>query len=75
MLLFLYPFRFVKISDAKLYSHIGVEDSPVVVYYENDVPFLYQKRALTDPNSLLKWLIEQRNSAAIEHVTDAMLVR
>jgi hypothetical protein len=32
----------VKISDAKLYSRIGVEDSPVVVYYENDVPFLYQ---------------------------------
>lgn len=65
--------RFVKISDSKLYSKIGVEDSPVVVYYENDVPFLYQKRALTDPQTLLKWLIEQRNSAAIEHITDAML--
>ena len=45
---------FVKISDPKLFARIGVEDSPVVVYYENDVPFLYQKKSLSDPNTLLK---------------------
>jgi hypothetical protein len=45
---------FVKISDPKLFARIGVEDSPVVVYYENDVPFLYQKKSLSDPSTLLK---------------------
>ena len=37
------------------------------------MPFLYQKKSLGDAKTLLKWLVEQRNSAAIEHVTDAML--
>ena len=37
------------------------------------MPFLYQKKSLNDAKTLLKWLVEQRNSAAIEHVTDAML--
>ena len=63
----------MKISDSKLFAKIGVEESPVVVYYENDVPFLYQKKSLSDAKTLLKWLVEQRNSAAIEYVTDAML--
>ena len=51
------------------------DDSPILIYYENDVPFLYNIHPL-DPeetDETLKWLIEQRNTAAIEEVTDAML--
>ena len=54
---------------------MGIEDSPVLVYYENDVPFVYphQGSALADEQAVLKWLINQRNTAAIEEVTNAML--
>ncbi len=31
----------VKVSDRKLWEELGIEDSPVMVYYENDVPFVY----------------------------------
>jgi hypothetical protein len=31
----------VKVSDHKLWESLGIEDSPVLVYYENDVPFVY----------------------------------
>ena len=42
---------------------------------ENDVPFLYHEHPL-DPEEVddaLRWIILQRNTAAIEEVTDAML--
>ena len=65
----------VKTSDPKLWESLGIEDSPVLVYYENDVPFVYphQGSALADEQAVLKWLINQRNTAAIEEVTNAML--
>ena len=65
----------VKTSDQKLWESLGIEDSPVLVYYENDVPFVYphQGSALADEQAVLKWLINQRNTAAIEEVTNAML--
>jgi len=65
----------VKTSDQKLWEALGIEDSPVLVYYENDVPFVYphQGSALADEQAVLKWLINQRNTAAIEEVTNAML--
>ena len=65
----------IKISDAKLWESLGIEDSPVLVYYENDVPFVYphQGSGLTNVGTVQDWLITQRNTAAIEEVTDAML--
>ena len=68
--------RLVKTSDDDLRKETGIpDDSPILIYYENDVPFLYNIHPL-DPeetDETLKWLIEQRNTAAIEEVTDAML--
>ena len=68
--------RLVKTSDDDLRKETGIpDDSPVLIYYENDVPFLYNVHPL-DPDETedtLNWLIEQRNTAAIEEVTDAML--
>ena len=68
--------RLVKTSDDDLRKETGIpDDSPVLIYYENDVPFLYNVHPL-DPDETedtLNWLIEQRNTAAIEEFTDAML--
>ena len=67
--------RLVKTGDAKLLAETGVEDgdSPVLIYHENDVPFLYaggQPLTADDLDSVLNWLVEQRNTAAIEEVSD-----
>ena len=68
--------RLVKTSDDDLRKETGIpDDSPILIYYENDVPFLYNVHPL-DPDETedtLNVLIEQRNTAAIEEVTDAML--
>lgn len=68
--------RLVKTSDDDLRKETGLpDDSPILIYYENDVPFLYNIHPL-DPDeadAALNWLVEQRNTAAIEEVTDAML--
>jgi hypothetical protein len=63
---------FVLVSDQREYAKLGMEESAVLVYYENNIPFLY-KRALKDEKRLLGWLIEQRNTASIEEITDEML--
>ena len=63
---------FVLVSDQKEHAKLGVEDSPVLVYYENNIPFLY-KNPLRNEEKLLAWLIEQRNQASIEEITDEML--
>ena len=68
--------RLVKTSDDQLRKDPGLEeDSPILIYYENDVPFLYNVHPLDpdDVDEALAWLIEQRNTAAIEEVTDSML--
>ena len=44
----------------------------MLVYYENNIPFLY-KRNLKYEEGLLRWLVEQRNAASVEEVTDEML--
>ena len=49
-----------------------MEESPALVYYENNIPFLY-KRNLKYEEGLLRWLVEQRNTASVEEVTDEML--
>ena len=65
----------VKTSDQELWQALGIEDSPVLVYYENDVPYVYpnQGSGLADEVAVFRWLVAQRNTAAIEEVTDAML--
>ena len=43
-----------------------------MVYYENNIPFVFNGR-LSNHKATLEWLIHQRNTASIEEVTDAML--
>ena len=44
----------------------------MLVYYENGIPSLYPG-SLGDEAAVLGWLVDQRNTAAIEDVTDALL--
>ena len=68
--------RLVKTSDDDLRKQTGLpDDAPILIYYENDVPFLYHVHPL-DPeeaDETLRWIVLQRNTAAIEEVTDSML--
>lgn len=61
-----------QITDPEIYKTLGVEEPVVLVYYENNIPFLYPG-SLSDVKSLKEWLIYQRNMASIEEVTDDML--
>ena len=49
-----------------------MEDSPVLVYYEDGIPNLYPD-SLADEAGVLAWLIKQRNFASIEDLTDELL--
>ena len=62
--------RVVKTSE--LLFTTGLEDAPVMVYHENDVPFLYPHHPLEADmaDEAMAWLVTQRNTAAIEEVTD-----
>jgi len=64
--------NFVKVGDEKEVSKLGMDESPVLVYYENGIPNLYDG-SLGDEATVLEWLVIQRNSASIEDVTDELL--
>ena len=67
--------RVVKTSEL-LYTATGLEESPVMVYHENDVPFLYPHYPLQADmaDEAMAWLVTQRNTAAIEEVTDGKVL-
>merc|ERR1711915_279530 len=60
--------NFVKVGDEKEVAKLGMDESPVLVYYENGIPNLYDG-SLGDEKAVLEWLVVQRNSASIEDVT------
>lgn len=64
--------NFVKVGDEKEVAKLGMDESPVLVYYENGIPNLYDG-SLGDEKTVLEWLVVQRNSASIEDVTDELL--
>ena len=64
--------NFVKVGDEKEVAKLGMDESPVLVYYENGIPNLYDG-SLGDESTVLEWLVVQRNSASIEDVTDELL--
>ncbi len=64
----------VLVSDPELVDKQDVpEQSPILVYYENNIPFLYRGKLEGDLRHVLNWLIEQRNMASIEEISDGML--
>ena len=64
--------NFVKIDDDNLVKEFGIEQLPSLVYFERNVPSLYDGD-LSDEEDVLKWLVHNVESDEIEDVTDEML--
>ncbi|XP_034174484.1 hulk isoform X1 [Osmia lignaria lignaria] len=56
-------------AEAKEY---GIDHLPTLVYFENKIPAIYEGDLLNE-DEVLEWLIEQKNTATIEEVTDEIL--
>ncbi|XP_014255609.1 uncharacterized protein LOC106670103 isoform X2 [Cimex lectularius] len=56
-------------AEAKEY---GIDHLPTLVYFENKIPALYEGDLMNE-EEVLKWLVEQKESATIEEVTDEIL--
>ncbi|XP_046997405.1 uncharacterized protein LOC124612943 isoform X3 [Schistocerca americana] len=56
-------------AEAKEY---GIDHLPTLVYFEDKIPALYEGDLLNE-EEVLAWLIEQKNTATIEEVTDEIL--
>ncbi|VVC95729.1 unnamed protein product [Leptidea sinapis] len=56
-------------AEAKEY---GIDHLPTLVYFENHIPAIYEGDLMNE-DEVLEWLIEQKNSATIEEVTDEIL--
>ncbi|XP_059471929.1 uncharacterized protein LOC132194579 isoform X6 [Neocloeon triangulifer] len=69
-----YGIKFVKIDDDNAAKEFGIDDIPALVYFENEVPNLYDGD-LEDENEILEWLVGQLKQDEIEDVTDEMLDR
>ncbi|XP_032590983.1 uncharacterized protein LOC6560091 isoform X2 [Drosophila grimshawi] len=64
--------QFVKIDDVKAASDYGIESIPAIVYFEKEIPNVYDGD-LMDEEQILKWLLGQLEHDEIEDVTDEML--
>ncbi|XP_076628680.1 hulk isoform X2 [Colletes latitarsis] len=56
-------------AEAKEY---GIDHLPTLVYFENKIPAIYEGDLLNE-DEVLEWLVEQKNTATIEEVTDEIL--
>ncbi|XP_033233615.1 uncharacterized protein hlk isoform X2 [Drosophila pseudoobscura] len=64
--------QFVKIDDAKAAADYGIDSIPAIVYFEKEIPNVYDGD-LMDEEQILKWLLSQLERDEIEDVTDEML--
>lgn len=56
-------------AEAKEY---GIDHLPTLIYFENKLPSVYEGDLMNE-DEVLQWLIEQKNTATIEEVTDEIL--
>ncbi|XP_045447181.1 uncharacterized protein LOC123655408 isoform X4 [Melitaea cinxia] len=64
--------KFVKTQDYSIAESYGVTDFPVLVYFENNVPNVYED-SLAEEEEVLQWLITQKTEDRIELITRVML--
>nr|XP_019531544.2 uncharacterized protein LOC109403225 isoform X6 [Aedes albopictus] len=64
--------QFVKINDTKVSKEYGIDDIPAIVYFEKEIPNVYDDD-LSDEEEILQWLLSQLEKDEIEDVTDEML--
>ncbi|XP_018017937.1 uncharacterized protein LOC108674456 isoform X2 [Hyalella azteca] len=62
----------VKICDESAAKEYGIEETPALVYFEHEIPSLYDGD-LRKEEEVLAWLVEQLHTDEIEDVTDEML--
>lgn len=53
-------------------KEFGIDHLPTLVYFEEKIPSIYEGDLMNE-DEVLKWLIEQKNTATIEEVTDEIL--
>ncbi|XP_018309280.1 uncharacterized protein hlk isoform X6 [Mycetomoellerius zeteki] len=66
--------QFVKIDDEKAAEEFGIDDLPAIVYFEKQIPNVYDGD-VEDEDEILEWLLSQLEKDEIEDVTDEMLDR
>lgn len=59
-------------KDFKVAEDYGVTDFPVLVYYENQIPNVFEGN-LAEEEEVLQWLITQKTEDRIELITRTML--
>jgi hypothetical protein len=64
--------QFVKIDDSETAREYGIDDFPALVYFENQIPSIYDGD-LHEEEAVLSWLLSQLTSDEIEDVNDEML--
>ncbi|XP_077298088.1 hulk isoform X2 [Arctopsyche grandis] len=64
--------KFVKTQDFTIAESYGVTDFPVLVYFENNIPNVFEG-LLSEEEEVLQWLITQRTEDRIELITRVML--
>lgn len=58
---------FVKTDDIETAIKYGIKKLPVVVFFENEIPIVYEGDLINE-EKLLKWLIDQQASEEIEEI-------
>ncbi|KAL0110124.1 hypothetical protein PUN28_013635 [Cardiocondyla obscurior] len=66
--------QFVKIDDEKAAEEFGIENLPAIVYFEKQIPNVYDGD-VENEDEILEWLLSQLEKDEIEDVTDEMLDR
>ncbi|XP_069688963.1 uncharacterized protein hlk isoform X3 [Periplaneta americana] len=61
--------RMDNLAEAREY---GIDHLPALIYFEEKLPAIYEGDLLNE-DEVLQWLIEQKNTATIEEVTDEIL--
>lgn len=64
--------KFVKTQDYAIAENYGVTDFPVLVYFESNIPNVYEG-SLAEEEEVLQWLITQKTEDRIELITRVML--
>lgn len=62
----------VRMDNENEAKEFGIDHLPTLVYFEENIPAIYEGDLMNE-DEVLSWLIEQKNSATIEEVTDEIL--
>ncbi|XP_045469597.1 uncharacterized protein LOC123677131 isoform X1 [Harmonia axyridis] len=62
----------VRVDNDAEAKELGIDHLPALVYYEDKIPSIYEGDLMNE-NEVLEWLIEQKQTATIEEVTDEIL--